>query len=148
MSDATSDGYARRSGPRDRTLRVGDSERDAVADILREHYLRGRLTSDEFQERLERCLAANTYAELDALVADFPAGEERRRPARGWSLRSWAFPFVPLVVVAIVASDGRLLWLAFPLVFFVVRSLLWRSRGFGAPGLWACDPRHTTRGPA
>jgi hypothetical protein len=38
-------------------------------------HVAGRLDSREFQERLERCLEAKTYAELDELVADFP-GEE------------------------------------------------------------------------
>src|SRR2546421_728385 len=100
MSDMNSKGYTRRGGPRDRGLRVGDSEREAVADVLREQHLQGRLTSDEFEERLDRCLAAKTYAELDALVEDFPAGEGRSRQGRGWGWRPSPFVLVPLVVVA------------------------------------------------
>jgi len=149
MSDPRSDGYTRRSGPRDRRLRVGDSEREAVADVLREQHLQGRLASDEFQERLERCLAAKTYAELDALVEDFPAGEEPRHQGLGWGRRMWPFALVPLVVIAIAASGGHLFWLVFPLVFFfVVRPLVWGSRGFGTRGLWACGPRYGSRGQA
>ena len=49
-----------RHGPRDRHLRVGDAEREAVAGILRAQYVAGRLDSDEFEQRLERCLAAKT----------------------------------------------------------------------------------------
>ncbi len=67
--------YDRRSGPRDRMLRVGDREREAVGDILRREHVDGRLNSDEFQQRLERCLTAKTYADLDQLVADFPSEE-------------------------------------------------------------------------
>jgi hypothetical protein len=80
MPDTNSNGYARHRGPRDRGLRVSDSERAAVADVLREQHVQGRLASDEFQERLDRCLAAKTYAELDALVDDFPADEGQSRP--------------------------------------------------------------------
>jgi hypothetical protein len=142
MPDTESKGYTRGSGPRDRALRVADTEREAVAGVLREQHLQGRLTSDEFQERLDQCFAAKTYGELDALVADFPGGEGRSGLARGW--RWWPRPFVlaPLVVIAIAASGGHLFWLAFPLIFFlVVRPMLWRSTGFRGRGVWACGPR-------
>jgi hypothetical protein len=146
MSDTNSAGHTRLSGPRDRRLRVGDSEREAVAHVLREHHLQGRLASDEFQERLERCLVAKTYAELDALVEDFPTGDEPGRHARAWAWRPWPFALVPLVLIAIAVSGGHLVWLAFPLVFFfVIRPLLWRA-SFRRAGLWACGPRSTTTG--
>lgn len=57
---------------RDPKLRASDADRDAVAESLREHAATGRLTMDEFGERLERCYAAQTYGELDVLVADLP----------------------------------------------------------------------------
>ncbi|MDX6426593.1 MAG: hypothetical protein QOD52_1998 [Gaiellaceae bacterium] len=147
MSDMSSKGYTRRTGPRDRRLRVGDNEREAVAGVLREQHLQGRLTSDEFQERLDRCLTATTYAELDALVEDFPAHEEGSR--HGWGWGPWPFALVALVVVAIAASGGHLFWLAFPLVFFfVLRPLVWHTRGFRGHRMWTCGPRSTTGGPA
>jgi hypothetical protein len=128
--------YSRRSGTRDRKLRVGDSERETVTGILRQQHLDGRLDADEFQERLERCLTAKTYADLDELVADLPSPEAERdrvgRPAWGW--RPWPFAFLPLALIAAIAvsavSGGHPLWLAFPLIFFfVLRPLLWRSWG-------------------
>jgi hypothetical protein len=132
---ATNDNrYDRRSGPRDRRLRVGDDEREAVAEILRREHVNGRLDTEEFQQRLERCLAAKTYAELDELVADFPGQEpEPRRVARPWGWRPWPFALVPLALIAaIVLSHGHVLWLVFPLFFFfVVRPLVWRSWGRG-----------------
>ena len=151
MSDTSSNGYTRFRGPRDRGLRVGDSEREAVAGVLREQHLQGRLTSDEFQERLDHCLTAKTYADLDVLVGDFPAGEDRSRQGRvwGWGWRPWPFALVPLVLIAIAASGGHLFWLAFPLIFFfVVRPLLWRSGGFRGRGIWACGPRYRAGGQA
>ncbi len=53
-------------------LRAADSDREQLAQELREHMLAGRLTSDEFEQRLERVYAATTRGELDALKADLP----------------------------------------------------------------------------
>jgi len=139
-------------GPRDRSLRVGDKERDAVSEILRQRHLEGRLDTDEFQSRLERCLAAKTYAELDELIADFPRdGAERRWDRRSWTLRPWPLPFpflfLPLALIVAIAVGAHLWWLAIPLFFlFVVRPLAWGAWGRGyRRGFWACGPRRTTR---
>lgn len=51
-------------------MRVGDAERDQVVDLLQHAVGDGRLTMPEGRERLELALAARTYADLDALVAD------------------------------------------------------------------------------
>jgi hypothetical protein len=142
-------GYDRRRGPRDRGLRVGDRERDAVSEILRERHLEGRLDNDEFQSRLERCLAAKTYVELDDLIADFPADDTGgRRVGRERVWRPSPFLFLPLALIAaIVLSHGHLAWLLFPLAFFfVLRTFVWRSWGGGyRGGPWACGPRRFTR---
>jgi len=133
------------NGPRDRSLRVGDKERDSVAEILRQRHLEGRLDSDEFQARLESCLTAKTYAELDELIADFPREAEARRlrPTRARRPWSLAFVFLPLAVIALVASHGHAAWLAVPLfLFFVVRPRVWGGYGRGP---WACGPRRPTR---
>lgn len=125
--------YSRRSGPRDRQLRVGNAEREAVTDILRREHLAGRLDSEEFDQRVERCLSAKTYTELDELIGDFPADEsEARRVAGRWAWRPWplSFVFLPLLVAAIVFSHGRAAWLLVPFfVWFVVMPFFWR--GFG-----------------
>jgi Domain of unknown function (DUF1707) len=143
MSAQTDNGYDSRSGPRDRRLRVGDSEREAVGEILRRQHVEGRLDTDELNERLERCLAAKTYAELDELVADLPRAEAEPRRA-GWvpGRRPWPFAVLPLALIAaIVLSGGHLIWLAFPLFFlFVFRPLFW-----GPFGTWACGSRYTAR---
>jgi hypothetical protein len=126
-----------RQGPRDRQLRVGDTEREAVADILRAHYVAGRLDSGEFEHRLERCLAAKTYADLDGLLTDFPGAQAPAHRRRFAMWRLWPVPLLPVAVVAaIVLSGGRALFLAIPLLFFfVLRPLLWGRRGG-----WACGP--------
>ena len=54
-------------------LRAADSDRAAVAAVLGRHMADGRLTVDEYDERLSRAYAARTYGELDALTADLPS---------------------------------------------------------------------------
>lgn len=53
-------------------LRVSDSEREQVAEILRQAAGEGRLDFAELDERLERAYAARTYAELVPITADLP----------------------------------------------------------------------------
>jgi Flp pilus assembly protein TadB len=53
-------------------IRVSDTEREAVAGQLREHYAQGRLTTDELNERLDRVFAAKTRSELAAVTSDLP----------------------------------------------------------------------------
>ncbi|MFF0308277.1 DUF1707 domain-containing protein [Streptosporangium sp. NPDC004379] len=55
-------------------LRIGDAERDAAVSALREHYARGRLTLEEFGERVDLVLAARTGRELSRAGADLPGG--------------------------------------------------------------------------
>jgi hypothetical protein len=145
MPTEEENGYDPRRGPRDRALRVGDREREAVAEILRRHHVEGRLDTDEFQERLERCLVAKTHRDLDRLIDDLPDNQtEQGRVGRARALPFWRVIPLPLaliplaIVAAIVLSGGHLVWLAVPLLFFfVLRPLLWRS--------WACGPRTWTR---
>jgi hypothetical protein len=61
-------------------LRVGDAERDAVAARLRESYAQGRLTLDEFNERLDAALAATTERELSQITRDLPHTVAAARP--------------------------------------------------------------------
>ena len=46
-------------------------------NALREHVVEGRLTLDEFSERMGAALQARTRGELDAVMADLPASEQR-----------------------------------------------------------------------
>jgi Domain of unknown function (DUF1707) len=57
----------------DPRIRASDADRDRTAALLREHHAAGRLTADEFQERLDKAYAAKTLGELDELLADLPA---------------------------------------------------------------------------
>jgi hypothetical protein len=65
------------SGEPDPSLRAADADRDAVADRLRTAHAEGRLTVEEFGERLDAAFAARTMGELAALTADLPAEPAR-----------------------------------------------------------------------
>ena len=57
-------------------IRAADTDRDRVAGILSTAYSEGRLSSDEYDARLESALSARTYADLDHIVTDLPAPQK------------------------------------------------------------------------
>jgi hypothetical protein len=59
-------------------LRAGDADRAAVASVLGQAMAAGRLTVDEYDERLTRVFAAKTYGDLAELTADLPGQQPRR----------------------------------------------------------------------
>ncbi|MFG1707090.1 DUF1707 domain-containing protein [Nonomuraea sp. M3C6] len=63
-------------------MRASDVDRDRVAAILREHTAQGRITMDEFNERLESLYKSKTYGELAKLTADLPDVDLRHLPAK------------------------------------------------------------------
>jgi hypothetical protein len=62
------------------TLRASDADRERTARALGAHLAEGRLTFEEFSERLDSAYGARTLGELRELTADLPGVE--RRPAR------------------------------------------------------------------
>lgn len=52
--------------------RIGDAERDSATELLREHMAQGRLSADEFDERIEAALKARVASDLDPLFSDLP----------------------------------------------------------------------------
>ncbi|MGI8713147.1 MAG: DUF1707 SHOCT-like domain-containing protein [Solirubrobacteraceae bacterium] len=53
--------------------RIGDLDRERAIEDLREHMLAGRLTAEEFDQRLGLAHAARTWGDLQACCADLPA---------------------------------------------------------------------------
>lgn len=51
-------------------IRIGHAERDRAVETLREAAAEGRLTLEEFDERLEKALGARTRADLGVLLTD------------------------------------------------------------------------------
>src|SRR3954453_11105042 len=61
-------------------LRVSDADRQAVIEDLQRHTGDGRLTLDEFEDRVDEVLQARTQADLDAATRELPS--LRPEPAR------------------------------------------------------------------
>lgn len=57
---------------RDHEQRVGDAERDQTCAELTRHYVEGRLSQDEFEERMDQALGALTRNDLYVLLRDMP----------------------------------------------------------------------------
>jgi len=53
-------------------MRASDADREKVATILRDAYAEGRLTRDEYDERLTACFSATTYGDLVPVLAHLP----------------------------------------------------------------------------
>src|SRR5579859_2511150 len=72
----------------DPSLRVSDADRDQAVIALREHLLAGRLTLEEFSERVDAALRAGYGRDLARVQGDLPAvfadaaGASRRKPVR------------------------------------------------------------------
>lgn len=122
-------------------IRASDEDRSRTAAALGEHYAAGRLTLEEFQERLDEVYAATTLGELDRLMADLPGTDLTRLPERrvpgpvqvpaGGSVlarrAAWRF-WLAISVVAFViwllggASGGPwFLWVVVPLGLLMLR---------------------------
>ena len=79
-------------------VRISDDDRDRVIASLREHLAAGRLTLEEFTDRMSAALAAATSAELEPVLRELPVpSASRRRPTR----------FVPALFSS-TRRDGRM----------------------------------------
>src|ERR1700724_1073232 len=75
------------AGMDDPSFRVSDAEREQTVISLRGHLLAGRLTLEEFSERVGAALRARVRRELAGVQEDLPAvssaaARSRRKPAR------------------------------------------------------------------
>jgi hypothetical protein len=64
----------------DPNIRASDVDRDRTASLLREHLAAGRLSPEEFSDRLDQAFAAKTVGEIDALLKDLPSIDLYRLP--------------------------------------------------------------------
>ncbi len=79
------------SNPR---TRASDQDRDQTATALGGHYAAGRLTFEEFQERLDQAYAAKTLGDLDGLMADLPGTDLCQLPD-AWPRQPGGHPPLP-----------------------------------------------------
>jgi uncharacterized membrane protein len=55
-------------------MRAASTDRERTVDVLKAGFAEGRLSQEEYNERMGRAYAAKTYGELAALTTDLPAG--------------------------------------------------------------------------
>lgn len=66
------------------SMLAASTDRERTIDVLKAAYGEGRLTKEEFDARSARVLAARTYADLAAIVADLPVGPGPMVPYQGY----------------------------------------------------------------
>ena len=94
----------------DYDLRIGDAERDATMEQLREHFVAGRLTLDELTERIDLALAAKTQRHIDSLMADLPRPPKvARDQSQQQALDQDASRFVVLAVMLFMLATWVLM---------------------------------------
>ncbi len=69
------------------SMRASSADRERAVDVLKAGFAEGRLTQDEYNDRMGRAYAARTYGELASLTADLPAG-----PLPAWSAPVYQAP--------------------------------------------------------
>jgi hypothetical protein len=68
-------------------MRASRADREQVIDVLKTAFAQERLTRHELDTRVGRALAAQTYADLNALTADIPAGPDLAAPPESGGAR-------------------------------------------------------------
>jgi hypothetical protein len=118
----------------DQHIRVSDADRNAVAELLGQHYADGRLDQAEFDDRISRTMAAKTRGDLTGLFDDLPeAGPAGAGPAgpggpggpvpyRGPRRRGGIVR--PLLLLLLVFICANFAWHAFTSLFFI-QPLIW-----------------------
>lgn len=51
---------------------AGDADRERVVEVLKDAFTDGRLTQDEYEQRIDGAYRARTYRELELLTGDVP----------------------------------------------------------------------------
>jgi Domain of unknown function (DUF1707) len=120
-------------------MRIGDAERDRAIASLGDHFAAGRLTAEEFDQRMDQALKARFNEDLEPLFADLPRTVEpdvqsnsNRRPDLhlAWSAMLWMAPLIVIfaVVAAVVLSAPWLVWVF--LWVFLITGLFRRRRRY------------------
>jgi hypothetical protein len=96
-------------------LRAYYFDRQQVIGTLKAAFAQGRLTEDEYDERVGQASASRTHAELAALTADLPAGLTAARPPTAKDVRTG----VLVIIVAASVLGVILLWTPDNMLAFV-----------------------------
>jgi len=137
--------------PKTGHLRASDADRDQVAERLRTAATEGRIGFDELEDRLGATLAARTYGELEAVVADLPGPQPARRrtalPASPVARVALVLAIaVPLVAAAVVAVTAFLsAWIVWVVLGWYVFGHHGRHRRYSRYGYRGYGPRRDYR---
>lgn len=115
-------------------LRASDSDRESVAERLRNATAEGRLLAEELEERLEMVFSARTYGDLDAVVSDLPARSDDRPRAPLWVKATLALAIVVAMVAVLAVAALILVGLASAWVFWMVLAWMFFGRRMGGCG--------------
>ncbi len=134
MSPSSTQQWTRRLRYSDQHIRVSDAERNEVAELLGQHYADGRLDQVEFDERVNRTMAAKTRGDLTGLFDDLPepgpAGAGPAGPGQNGSGGSYRGPrrrggiARPLLLLVLLFICANFAWHAFTSLFFI-QPLIW-----------------------
>ncbi|GAB3414445.1 DUF1707 domain-containing protein [Flindersiella endophytica] len=61
-------------------MRASDGDREKIVGRLRDAHVEGRLSADEFEDRLNAAYTAQTYGELEPLIRDIPVMRTHKTP--------------------------------------------------------------------
>lgn len=87
--------------------RIGHRERELAVEALADHYSNGRLSGDEYSERVAGAWAAKTSADLGTLFGDLPAPRPGGPPAAPPAWPSGPFPAGAMTPGAPYGYDPR-----------------------------------------
>ena len=122
-------------------LRIGDTERDSAISELGDHFAAGRLSTEEFEQRVDQAIKARFNDDLEPLFVDLPRTAEPTLESRSnpqpdahlaWSPVLWFAPLLVVcaVVAAVILSAPWLVWM-FLWVFLITGFFRRRRRYFG-----------------
>jgi Domain of unknown function (DUF1707) len=122
--------------PGNASMRASDADREIVRVMLADAYADGRLTREEYDDRLNTLFGSRTLGDVSCLVTDLvpPDGpataaaplqpaELRTRGARKWrkdveeSFAAFLVPSIICTVIWIAVTGGGFFWPAFPMLF-------------------------------
>ena len=123
-------------------LRIGDAERDRAVAALGDHFAAGRLTNEEFEQRMEQAIKARFNDDLEPLFVDLPRTVEPHvepKPQQhadiplAWAAMFWLAPLfvITAVVAAVVLSAPWLVWIF--LWMFMITGLFRHRRRYVGP---------------
>jgi len=115
-------------------MRAGDKDRQRVVELLGKHFGEGRLTIEEFDERVVRAHASVYLDELPALTVDLPGEPQQpQRHPTGRPVRVPAFVFVLVAMLLAWSMVAAVVYGAPPifalfLLFLFLRHRRWSRR--------------------